>query len=72
MDDILSIINNIRENKADGPLEKLEQSTKLREDCGLDSFDLAELTVRIEKKYNVDVFADGIVNTVGEIVAKIK
>ena len=35
---------------------------------GLSSFDLATLTVRIEDEYDIDIFEDGIVRTVGEIV----
>lgn len=45
---------------------------KLREDIGMDSFDLAQLTVMIEDEYDVDVFEDGIVSNVGEIIQKIK
>lgn len=39
---------------------------------GLDSLDLAELTVRIEAEYDVDIFEDGVVTTIGEILAKIQ
>ena len=44
----------------------------LRNDIGFDSLDFAELTVRIEAEYNIDIFEDGIVNTVGEIVKKLE
>ena len=44
---------------------------RLREDIGFDSLDLAELTVRIEEAFEVDVFADGLVSTIGEIEAKL-
>jgi acyl carrier protein len=33
--------------------------------------DLAELTVRIEKETGIDVFADGIVQTVGQVIKRI-
>ncbi len=46
--------------------------TKLREDLGLTSFDLAELTVKIEDEFDIDIFEDGLVNTVGEIFAKLQ
>jgi acyl carrier protein len=39
---------------------------------GFDSFDLAELTVHIEDAFNVDVFENGIVNTVEEILEILK
>lgn len=45
--------------------------TNLREDLNLDSIALAELAVRIEEKYDVDVFEDGLVFTVEEIIQKI-
>jgi len=37
----------------------------------LDSLDLAELTVRLEEEFGVDVFEDGIVETVEEILTKL-
>lgn len=46
---------------------ELTPDTKLREDLGLDSFNLAELTVHIEDEFDIDIFEDGLVNTLGEI-----
>ena len=43
----------------------------LRNDIGLDSLDLAELTVRIEAEFDIDIFENGIVNTVGEVIDKL-
>ena len=45
--------------------------THLRDTLGLDSLALAELAVRIEDEFDVDVFEDGLVNTVDEILQKI-
>lgn len=50
---------------------EITDSSRLREDLGMDSFNLAELTVYIEDSFNVDIFEDGIVNTVGEIYQKL-
>jgi len=72
MDQLLLIINEMREEDGHTPLETLEDSMDLREDLVLDSLMLAELTVRIESEFNVDIFEDGIVQTVGEIIAKIE
>ena len=36
-----------------------------------DSFDLALLTAKIEDEFDVDVFEDGVVITVGEIMDKL-
>ncbi|MGE8033521.1 acyl carrier protein [Lysinibacillus sp. NPDC093692] len=72
MDQLLLIINEMREEDGRAPLETLEDSMDLREDLVLDSLMLAELTVRIESEFSVDIFEDGIVQTVGEIIAKIE
>ena len=50
---------------------EINLETRLREDLGLDSIALAELAVRIEEKYDVDVFEDGLVFTVEEVIQKI-
>lgn len=69
---ILSIINSIRAGKEMPALLELKESDRLREDLGLTSFDLAELTVHIEDKFDIDIFEDGLVNNVGEIYAKLQ
>lgn len=69
---ILSIINEIRAAKEMAPVETISVETKLREDLNLTSFDLAELTVKIEDEFDIDIFEDGLVSTVGEIFAKLQ
>lgn len=69
---VLEIINNIRTNKELVSIEELRSELRLREDLGLTSFDLAELTVNIEDEFDIDIFEDGLVNTIGEIYAKLK
>lgn len=68
---LLDILNLVRANKGRPALPEIRPEHRLREDCQLDSLDLAELTVRIEEASGVDVFADGVVRTVGEIQAKL-
>lgn len=68
LDEIREIINTIRINKAMVELVEIDTSTKLREDCGFDSLDLAELTVRLEVIYGVDIFAKGNIFTIRDIV----
>ena len=68
---ILEIINQIREDKGFDKLSELNDNDKLRDDLGLDSFDLAELTVIIEEEFNVDIFEDGLVENISEITKKI-
>lgn len=69
---VLEIINSIRENKDLSPIAELKEENRLREDLGLTSFDLAELTVNIEDEFDIDIFEDGLVNTVGEIYTKLQ
>lgn len=68
------IINEICvEKKLDTVTLKSEdyKNLHLKNDIGFDSFDLAQLTVMIEDEYDIDVFENGIVNYVGEIVDKL-
>ena len=69
---ILEIVNSIRKNKNENNLENIVPEMLLREDLGLDSFDMAELTVKIEDEFDVDIFEDGIVLTVDEIYKKLR
>lgn len=69
---LLEIINEIRAAKNLSLLNELSESLKLREDLSLTSFDLAELTVKIEDEFDIDIFEDGLVSTVGEIFAKLE
>ena len=68
---LLDIINTVRENKGNTPVSLIYPNTKLREDLGFDSLDLAELTARIESECGLDVFKSGIVQTVGEIESQV-
>ncbi|MGN4126583.1 acyl carrier protein [Lysinibacillus sphaericus] len=72
MDKLLLIINEMREEAGFESIESLEASMDLREDLRLDSLMLAELTVRIEDEFGVDIFEEGIVQTIGEIIVKIE
>lgn len=65
--DLLTIFNQVRENKGLPAIAAYDRALRLREDIGFESLDLAELTVRIEEKFGVDVFADGLVHTVGRL-----
>jgi len=69
---ITSIINRIKENNGGDTIGIITMESSLRSDIGFDSLDLAELTVRIENEFGVDVFEDGIVNTVGEIIERLE
>lgn len=69
--DLVLLANQVRGHKSLPPLAQVVSSTRLREDLGFNSLDLAEFTVRIEERFGVDVFADGIVTTFGEVRDKV-
>lgn len=72
LEKILEVINQIRANKSLVAISEIKVTSNLRNDIGFDSFDLAELTVRLEDIYDIDIFEDGLVNTVGEILKKLE
>ena len=69
---VLEIINDIRASKELAPVDNLNVNDNLRTDLGLTSFDLAELTVKIEDEFDIDIFEAGLVNTVGEVFSKLQ
>ena len=71
MEKLLKIFNSIILNKGLEPIDKINLDDKLDENLGFDSLDLAELTVRVEMEFNVDIFEDSIVRTVREICHKL-
>ena len=52
-------------------LEEIKEKTHLRNDLTLDSLELAELTVRLEDEFQIDVFEDGVIDTVEEIYQRL-
>lgn len=68
---VLEIVNMMRDAKGLEALKVLSGMERLREDIGFSSFDLAELTVRLEDEFGIDVFEDGLVVRVDEIYMKL-
>ena len=64
---LLEIINIVRENNGLEKLSTISESDSLRNQLDFTSFDLAELTVRLEDEFDIDIFEEGIVSTIGEI-----
>lgn len=70
---IIEIIKNIlTENDIEISVEEINDSTILTDDLGLDSFNLAQLTVEIESEFGVDIFENGVISTVGDIFNQLK
>lgn len=65
------IVSILTESKNYNESVLIQSSSRLREDLGMDSYSLAELTVYIEDEFDIDIFEDGLINTVGEIFAKL-
>ena len=70
-DKLLTIINEVLVGTQREKMSKIKDEYNLRLDIGFDSFDLAELTVRIEEVFDIDIFEDGIVETIEQILIKI-
>ena len=68
---ILEIINTVLVNRGKSTISNINENTDLRNNLGFDSLDLAELTVRIEVEYDIDIFEDGMVSNIGEILNKL-
>lgn len=69
---VIDVINSIRESKGQKQIKNFTGAESLREDLGLTSFDLAELTVKIEDEFDIDIFEDGLVRTLSEIFEKLQ
>jgi acyl carrier protein len=55
----------------ESPLSEIHSEMHLRNDIGMDSLDLAHLTVLIEDEYGVDIFEESNINTISDILNKI-
>ncbi|MCC7338465.1 MAG: acyl carrier protein [Pirellulaceae bacterium] len=60
-------INEVLHEGGRPQIKSLTREMDLRRDIGLDSLELAVLTVKLEAELSIDVFADGLVATVGEV-----
>jgi acyl carrier protein len=68
--DLLKIINEVLKEKEIKLLE-IYPEMSLRNDIGFDSLNLAYLTVLIEDKYGIDIFENGVIDTISDILKKI-
>lgn len=70
--ELLKIINGIYKRNGKRIILVLDRGMSLRNDLGFDSIDLAELTVKIEDKFGVDIFEDTIVDSISDVIKKIQ
>jgi len=69
---VIEIITDIQKSKGIDISNNMNINSNLRLDLNLSSFDLAELTVTIEDEFGIDIFENGIVNTIKEIIEKLE
>ncbi len=67
---LLEIINEVL-SESNNTVEVISADMDLRNDLGMDSMNLAYLTVLIEDEYGIDIFADGLVSKVSDILNKL-
>jgi len=65
------ILEVIQENEIDY-LGKMEGHYSLNDDLGIDSLNMIHLVVKVEDKFNVDIFSEGKISTVKELIDFIK
>lgn len=69
---VMQVVNEIREANGLPAVDDIfGHDFDLRKDLELASIDLAVLTARLEDLYEIDIFEDGIVQTVDEVVGRL-
>lgn len=68
---LIKILNSILRKEGRAELAELDKNLSLRDNLEFDSLNLAELTVRIEDEFGVDIFEDDIVDKISEVIEKI-
>lgn len=64
---LLNIINTVLANNDLSTIKELDAKVSLQNDLNMDSIILAELTVRIEDEFEIDIFENGMVHTIADI-----
>jgi acyl carrier protein len=67
---LLEIINEVL-SETNNKIDNISPDMDLRNDLGMDSMNLAYLTVLIEDEYGIDIFADGLVSKISDILNKL-
>ena len=70
--DLIKMIIDKKNNSSLNQKIEFNADADIRDNYGLDSLDLAEITVVIEDRYGIDIFETGIVSTINEISEKLK
>ena len=70
--DLIKMVIDKKNNSSLNQKIEFNAHADIRDNYGLDSLDLAELTVVIEDRYGIDIFETGIVSTINQISEKLK
>ena len=71
MKKLYEIVNEVLESNELDTQETFKDTDDLKNDLGMDSFNLAELTVMIEDEFDIDIFEGDLVFTIGDIKQKL-
>jgi len=71
MNKLYEIVNEVLESNELDTQNTFKDTDNLKDDLGMDSFNLAELTVMIEDEFNIDIFEGDMVFTIGDIKTKL-
>jgi acyl carrier protein len=71
MKKLYEIVNEVLESNELDTQETFKDTDNLKNDLGMDSFNLAELTVMIEDEFDIDIFEGDLVFTIGDIKQKL-
>lgn len=69
---LFDIIKNILISKNQEFNSDFLLTDNLKEDLGLESFDMVELVVALEDEFGVDIFEAGKVETINDVLERIK
>ena len=69
---LFNIINNILISKNEQPISNILPNNHLKNDLGLESFDMVELVVELEDEFGIDIFEAGNVETINDVLDRIK
>jgi acyl carrier protein len=68
---LIQLINEVLEQSGKSPIQSYILTDDLRADLGMDSVDLALLTVLIEDEYGIDIFETGLISKISDIREKL-
>jgi|TARA_B110000444_G_C18406150_1_gene395962 acyl carrier protein len=71
MKKLYEIVNEVLESNELDTQNTFKDTDNLKDDLGMDSFNLAELTVMIEDEFDIDIFEGDMVFTIGDIKQKL-